>query len=113
MTAPKPFRKKPVIIDAIRFVDTTSAGIIIGWTWAAGDPAHYVEQGVEHPMRYEHEEDRGNGHTLDTAPAFLVIPTLEGDHRADEGDWIVRGVKGEFYPVKPGIFDLTYEAVAE
>ena len=41
----------------------------------------------------------------------IIIPTLEGDHRADPGDWIVRGVKGEFYPVKPDIFAATYEPV--
>ena len=41
----------------------------------------------------------------------LLIHTLEGDHRADIGDWIIRGVKGEFYPCKPEIFALTYEAV--
>jgi len=39
------------------------------------------------------------------------IHTLEGDMRADIGDWIIRGVKGEFYPCKPDIFAATYEAV--
>ena len=37
------------------------------------------------------------------------IPTLEGDHNITEGDWIIRGVKGEFYPCKPDIFEATYE----
>jgi hypothetical protein len=37
------------------------------------------------------------------------IPTLEGTMRASEGDYIIRGVRGEFYPCKPGIFDDTYE----
>ena len=41
-------------------------------------------------------------------PAF-VIPTLEGKMVAEAGDWIIRGVKGEFYPCKPDIFALTYE----
>jgi hypothetical protein len=41
----------------------------------------------------------------------LIIHTLEGDMRADIGDWIIRGVKGEFYPCKPDIFDATYEQV--
>lgn len=40
----------------------------------------------------------------------LVIPTLEGDHLAEPGDWIIRGVKGEYYPCKPDIFAATYEA---
>jgi hypothetical protein len=39
----------------------------------------------------------------------LVIHTLEGDMRADEGDWVIQGVAGEFYPCKPHIFELTYE----
>ena len=40
-----------------------------------------------------------------------VIHTLEGDMRADPGDWIITGVKGERYPCKPDIFEATYEAV--
>lgn len=39
------------------------------------------------------------------------IDTLEGGHIVCPGDWIIRGVKGEFYPCKPDIFELTYEAV--
>ena len=41
----------------------------------------------------------------------LTIQTLEGDMRADYGDYIIRGVQGEFYPCKPDIFIKTYEAV--
>lgn len=40
-----------------------------------------------------------------------TIRTLEGVMRANLGDWIIRGVKGEFYPCKPDIFDATYETV--
>ena len=39
----------------------------------------------------------------------LIIPTLEGNHQALVGDYIIRGVKGEFYPCKPDIFVQTYE----
>jgi hypothetical protein len=39
----------------------------------------------------------------------MTIKTLEGDMRAEIGDWIIRGVKGEFYPCKPDIFAATYE----
>lgn len=45
--------------------------------------------------------------------AFFKIKTLEGDHRAEPGDWIIQGVKGELYPCKPDIFELTYEAIPE
>ena len=40
-----------------------------------------------------------------------VIPTLEGEHIASENDYIIRGVKGEFYPCKPDVFELTYEKI--
>ncbi|HYF37203.1 MAG TPA: hypothetical protein VD994_18020 [Prosthecobacter sp.] len=42
---------------------------------------------------------------------FLTIPTLEGPMRANLDDWIIKGVQGELYPVKPDIFDATYEPV--
>jgi hypothetical protein len=41
----------------------------------------------------------------------IEISTLEGVMRADPGDWIIKGIAGEFYPVKPDIFEATYEAV--
>lgn len=41
---------------------------------------------------------------------YLTIETLEGQHRADIGDWIICGVAGELYPCKPAIFAQTYEA---
>lgn len=41
----------------------------------------------------------------------IDIETLEGTHKACQGDWIIRGVKGEFYPCKPDIFEQTYEPV--
>jgi len=43
----------------------------------------------------------------------MIIPTLEGDLRADPGDWIVTGIEGEKYPCKPDIFAATYEKVEE
>jgi len=43
----------------------------------------------------------------------LTIPTLEGDHIASPGDYIIQGVQGEIYPCKPEIFKQTYEPVAE
>jgi hypothetical protein len=39
----------------------------------------------------------------------LTIPTLEGPLSAQPGDWIIKGIKGEFYPCKPDIFDATYD----
>lgn len=43
---------------------------------------------------------------------YLTIQTLEGEMRAEPGDWIIQGVAGELYPCKPDIFAATYEAVA-
>ena len=42
---------------------------------------------------------------------FLIIPTLEGDHTANPGDWIIKGIKGEFYPCKPDVFEKSYEVL--
>ena len=41
----------------------------------------------------------------------IIIPTLEGQHIASKGDYIIRGVKGEYYPCKPDIFEETYEKI--
>lgn len=43
----------------------------------------------------------------------LLVYTLEGDHHASIGDWIIRGIKGEFYPCKPDIFEKTYDEKKE
>lgn len=78
------FRKKPVVIDAIRF------------------------DGINHDAVADFcaptQIRVGGGYTL-------IIPTLEGDHTANKGDWIIKGIKGEVYPCKPDIFDATYEEV--
>lgn len=42
-----------------------------------------------------------------------MIPTLEGEHYVCPGDWIIRGVKGEYYPCKPDIFEETYDVLVE
>ena len=43
----------------------------------------------------------------------MMIATLEGFHHVNVGDWIIRGVQGEFYPCKSDIFEATYERVAD
>jgi hypothetical protein len=87
---PQRFRKKPVEIQAAQITDDLSIAGIIGWAAAHG--VHPVVHGDERPFG-------------------LTIPTLEGDMIASPGDWIIRGVHGEFYPCKPDIFEATYEAV--
>lgn len=82
---PARYRKRPVVIEAIQ------------WT---GDINHVVAL-VGHQLPTYGEGRSGS----------LRIRTLEGDHEVSPGDWIIKGVKGEFYPCKPDIFDLTYEPV--
>lgn len=54
--------------------------------------------------------DWAGGH-IDGGSYDVLIDTLEGQMHAVEGDWIIRGVKGEFYPCKPDIFEATYDAL--
>ena len=82
------YRKKPVEIEAIQF-DGSNHSEIIEFTESLASP---IAMSI----------------TLNPA---MMIPTLEGDHRADKGDYIIRGVKGEYYPCKPDIFELTYDPV--
>ena len=85
------FRKKPVVIDAVQVPkedDMVAWGRIANWLGPVDPPQWHVV----------------GGRSID-------ITTLEGTMRANPGDWIIKGVKGEFYPCKPDIFEATYEAV--
>lgn len=80
------FRKNPVVIEATQLSEVNAWDVA---AWAAG--AEVV---------------------CDIAvPIGINIRTLEGTMSAAIGDWIIRGVKGEFYPCKPDIFAATYEPV--
>ena len=79
------FRKKPVVIEAMQLSERSIDEIAC---WAK-------------ITRYE----------CDDGLAQLRIPTLEGMMIASNGDWIIKGVNGEFYPCKPDIFEKTYEPV--
>jgi len=83
------YRKKPVVIEAIQFTGSES----------------YNRMATEWGTPFE------DGTTSNDLDAWLTITTLEGGHKASPGDWIIKGVKGEFYPCKPDIFAMTYEAV--
>lgn len=86
------FRKKPVVIEAMQFTGHNYNEIV-----------HWIEGYTGHP-----EMAHSEAGTL-----TMTIPTLEGDHLANPHDWIIRGVKGEFYPCKPDIFEATYDAVTD
>ncbi|GAA1992756.1 hypothetical protein GCM10009718_33090 [Isoptericola halotolerans] len=89
MTQPTKYRKLPVEIEAVRF-DGTNAQQVAEWIGEEQDGWTY--------------SDRND---------FYEIETLEGTMTALPGDWIIRGVQGEFYPCKPDIFAATYEAVED
>lgn len=82
------FRKKPVVIEAVQ---------------------HFADRGQhtnEWPVWLIEAINRG---VIFARDEQTVIKTLEGEHIASDGDWIIQGVKGELYPCKPDIFEATYE----
>ncbi len=98
------YRKKPVVIDAIIATGTDKSNReVINWTRDSGTPAAMIHR----------SKNMADGSTMiDTEPT-LAIETLEGLHYITPGDFIIKGVKGEFYPCKPDIFDATYEYAME
>jgi len=83
------YRKKPVVIEAVQF------------------------NGVKNDLQelFELAKDSTRELVVDALENYLTIQTLEGEMRADVGDWIIKGVQGELYPCKPNIFEQTYEKV--
>lgn len=78
------YQKKPIIIEAVQFNGT--------------------KDNLVEVLRFSNSIDVFSS-------SELGIKTLEGVMRANIGDWIIKGIKGEFYPCKPDIFEATYEAV--
>ncbi len=90
------FSKRPVVIEARQYTEST-ADVVAGLRDWVNGPA-----GANAPLAARVEGQ---------SPGRIVIKTLEGDMTALVGDWIIRGVAGEFYPCKPAIFAATYELV--
>lgn len=84
------YRKKPVVIEAIKFTRNNFQEIRDFTDFQA------------HSLTIER---RING------IATCIIPTLEGQHIATEGDFIIKGIIGQFYPCKPDVFEQTYELI--
>lgn len=84
----KQYRKKPIVIEAVQYDGDNEFDIK---DWAQGV--------ITSPFTYGKN------------PPNLEIKTLEGVMQANVGDWIIKGVKGEFYPCKPDVFAATYEPV--
>ena len=87
------FRKKPVVIEAVQF---------LGWE-------SFSEMRETWETPFSSIAVFYNGSSTETMR--LTIDTMEGTMTATIGDWIIRGIKGEFYPCKKDIFEATYEAV--
>jgi len=90
------FKKLPVIVEAVQFqADYKTAAEIIEWINKENgfDPKSNLN-----PCASYYYGD-------------LTIRTLEGDMHASKGDWIIKGISGEFYPCKPEIFKKTYEPI--
>lgn len=85
------YKKKPVVIEAVQF----------------------TRNNLEEVRRFLGESSRKREIITDYLEYFLEITTLEGIMTATEGDYIIKGVHGEFYPCKPDIFEATYELVEE
>jgi hypothetical protein len=81
------YRKKPVVIEAVEWTGKNFNKI----QEFTGSEAEIIK--------------------MSSGEAELVIRTLEGRMTATKGDYIIKGVQGEFYPCKPDIFDQTYEKV--
>ncbi|QKO02807.1 hypothetical protein SEA_KELCOLE_54 [Microbacterium phage Kelcole] len=88
-------RKKPVDIEFMVWPGgAASANPVINWVLEMGGTARWREADA-------------------TLPELITIDTLEGTMQASPGDVIIRGVEGEFYPCKPGIFRKTYDILKE
>lgn len=83
------FRKRPVVIDAEQWLGTKES-----WDRIISMGLHLWRPG-------------------EMGSETFIIQTREGDHIARKGDWIIKGIQGEFYPCKPDIFAKTYEPAEE
>lgn len=99
------FTKKPVTIEARQFVGTNAElHSIYCWiednTAGSFEPMAVIEGKVPPPE---------TGVSIDPRDGRMMISTLEGVHWVNLGDYIIKGVMGEFYPCKPDIFEATYD----
>lgn len=96
MIQAKKYRKKPVEVEAMQVLDDLRVHEQI-CQWAAKD----IPEGNIIPV------------VMSSFDSHLMIHTLEGTMHANLGDFIIKGVQGEFYPCKPDIFEQTYEMVTD
>ena len=91
------YRKKPVVIEAVKWTGGNHREM---FNFLGGEDEDYLTAvGVNFYIDWTKVE------------GGLIIKTLEGEHVATVGDYIIKGIKGEYYPCKPDIFEATYEKV--
>ena len=90
------YRKKPVVVDAIQL---TRANAVKVYEWV--DDCTAIKTYID---LY-----RWDDYLSIIVRKGMKIPTLEGEMTASMGDYIIKGIQGEFYPCKPDIFEATYE----
>lgn len=88
------YRKKPVVIEAIQFNNLDDYLEICKWI-------------------DDSESTLSSSETVEFRTPIMLVNTLEGTMAATPGDYIIKGVNGEFYPCKPDIFEKTYKALEE
>ena len=101
-------RKRPVEIEARQAAGSADFHAVYQWiesnTLGSFEPMDVIEGRVPCPA---------SGVSIDPRDGRMMIATLEGFHHVNPGDWVIRGVAGEFYPCKSDIFEATYERVAD
>jgi hypothetical protein len=101
------YRKKPVEIEAMLLpADATPAQGMAVYQWIESHVGSTQPAGDGPGF-----SPTSTGVTIDPADGLIVIRTLEGDMKVSPGDYVIRGVQGEFYPCKPDIFQATYDEV--
>lgn len=95
------YRKKPVVVEVIQW-NGTNHREMFDFLTNYEKTNDFISTSGEN-FYIDHEKVKGG----------LIIKTLEGEHIATIGDYIIKGVEGEFYPCKPDIFEKTYEMVGE
>lgn len=94
------FRKKPVVVEAVQWNKPGDHDAVVKCYFDSND---HLRWAPGYPPEIN----------IYCCYEYYGIRTLDGWHKVYVGDWIIKGVKGEFYLCKPDIFEMTYEAVTE
>ena len=93
----KKYKKKPIVVEAIQ--------------WNGNTNKQEIDEFVGNQLKAEIDSETAYVAGMGKPTYSLLIETPEGTMKANKGDWIIKGISGEFYPCKPDIFEQTYELV--